>query len=180
MIEYRDEKKQKRDIIVFLWFSIITAIISNFQILFFLDELGSDKQYFVLLLMVFVQLGVFLYVHFALKNKAAFIELSSAQGFSIASTFVLGLLFYLAYLDNILGATLLILLFLSLLIHYLGTMGNQSIFYSYFQSWEWKPCWKDNDIKRIAGDHQSIIKKALINFVLIRNYDCYSEGLSVG
>jgi len=46
-------------------------------------------------------------------------------------------------------------------------MGNQSICYSYFQSWEWKPCWEDNDIKRIAGDHQSIIKRALMNFVVI-------------
>lgn len=60
-----------------------------------------------------------------------------------------------------------ILLFLSFIIHYICTMGNQSIFYGYFQSWEWKPLWKDNNLQRVAGEHRSIIKDSIINCVFV-------------
>ena len=126
----------------------------------------NNEEYLILLLMVFIQLCVYFCVHFFFKDKISLKDLLYSKALAIPCTVALEFLFFSAYFNNVLGATLLILLLLSILIHYLCTMGNQSIFYSYFQSWEWKSCWKDNDIKRIAGEHQSIIKKSLINFVL--------------
>ncbi|MGL5956646.1 MAG: hypothetical protein ACRC0X_08660, partial [Brevinema sp.] len=74
---------------------------------------------------------------------------------------------YALWLQNLIIETVWVILFLIVGAHYLYTMGNQSIFYGYFQSWEWKPAWKDNNLRRMAGEHQHIIKSSLINFVVV-------------
>ena len=93
-------------------------------------------------------------------------EFFTIFGFSVL-IFMFGFIGYKLWYDNYLTMFIHMMIFIMFIIHYLCTMGNQSIFYSYFQSWEWKACWEDNDIKRIAGEQQSIIKKSLINFVVI-------------
>ena len=88
-------------------------------------------------------------------------EFFTIFGFSVL-IFMFGFIGYKLWYDNYLTMFIHMMIFIMFIVHYLCTMGNQSVFYSYFQSWEWKACWEDNDIKRIAGEQQSIIKKSLI------------------
>ena len=92
-------------------------------------------------------------------------EFFTIFGFSVL-IFMFGFIGYKLWYDNYLTMFIHMMIFIIFIVHYLCTMGNQSIFYSYFQSWEWKACWEDNDIKRIAGDHQSIIKSGLLTSVV--------------
>ena len=152
---------------------IITITLIAINIILF-KHLYVEKNYILLLLIIFVQFCAHYYTGVLLKGKENTLDMFSYKMGAAGLTLLLEFLLFVAYFSNVsdsgvsvLESVSLLVLFLIVIIHYLCTMGNQSIFYSYFQSWEWKACWKNNDIKRIAGEQQSIIKRALINFVVI-------------
>ncbi|MGL4676568.1 MAG: hypothetical protein ACRCWI_02740 [Brevinema sp.] len=84
-----------------------------------------------------------------------------------AGVFLVGVIGYLLWYHNQLQSAIQVVLFLMVVIHYVCSMGNQSLFYGYFQSWEWKPLWENNNLRRIAGEHKNIIKRALINCMIV-------------
>ena len=151
---------------------IITITLIAINIILF-KHLYVEKNYTLLLLIIFVQFCAHYYTGVLLKGKENTLDMFSYKMGAAGLTLLLEFLLFVVYFSNVsdsnvsvLESVSLLLLLLIVIIHYLCTMGNQSIFYSYFQSWEWKACWKDNDIKRIAGEQQSIIKKSLMNFVI--------------
>ena len=82
----------------------------------------NDKEYLFLLLVISIQLCVYLCVHFFFKDKISLKDLLYSKALAIPCTVALEFLFFSAYFNNVLGATLLILLLLSILIHYLCTI----------------------------------------------------------
>lgn len=80
---------------------------------------------------------------------------------------IFGAIFYSLWEDGEFFTFTYSVVFLMLVTYHMYVMGNQGLFYGYFQSWEWKVFWKDNDLRRAAGEHRSIIKSAVINFVLV-------------
>ena len=104
-----NENTDKKITIKDRFIAMMLIVPLNFLIL---EDFYNDKEYIILLLMVFIQLCVYLCIHFTLKNKISLKDLLYSKALAIPFTVVLEAMFYSAYLNNVLGAVLGIFLLL--------------------------------------------------------------------